>query len=182
MLSHPQKCASTTRKAERRARRKWHDDLQNVPSMGCALCPEYLVCGGLKVSRPLFWCLDYCCGNPTACDVVCRNNPRFVDYIREIGGFDLRTVGRSQQLSELNIPPVVPLLFHGNSRSRRLEVPAVALPFARMFDRRTGEMRYRSRPELCSAFMIDPGTEFSCRELIPILPSRIGGLSGDMHA
>jgi hypothetical protein len=155
MLSHPQKTPSDREKAERRARRKWHDDFHNVPSIGCATCPEYSICGGLKVSRPLFWCLDYCCARPETCDVVCRNNLKFVDYTREVGGFDLNTVCRSPQLAKPNIPSAIPMLFHGNSRSRPLRVTAVALPFARMFDRRTGEVRFESRSELCTAFMID---------------------------
>ena len=110
----------------------------------------------VKSDRPLYWCLDYCCGKPKSCDIVCRNNPKFVDYIREIGGFDLNSVHRPSRPPKLFIPSVVPLLFHGNSRIRALQTPAVALPFARMFNRRTGELRFGSRAELCSTFMIDP--------------------------
>lgn len=144
-------------RAARRARRKWHD-VSNTPSMGCAACPEYSVCGGLKVARPLFWCLDYCCQNPLSCDVVCRNNPKFVDYVREIGGFDLHTTLRSSRLHKPNLPSVAPMLFHVHSRSRRLRVDVVVLPFARMLDRRTSEIRFKTRAELCAAFMIDNNT------------------------
>jgi Domain of unknown function (DUF4417) len=157
MLGHSQK--QPKRQGSRaRGATKWHDENHNVPSMGCSICPEYSICGGLRVSKPLFWCLDYCCGNPKSCDVVCRNNVKFIDHIREIGGFDLNTVTRAVVLSKPKIPTVVPLLFHGNSRNGVLPAPAVALPFARMFDRRTGLARFESRADLCSAFKIDPVT------------------------
>ena len=156
MLGPTQKAPLSKEKADRRARRKWDNAYQNTPSIGCSACPEYSICGGLKVLGSLFWCLDYCCSKPGSCDVVCRNNPKFVDYIREVSGFDLNTVGRSPQLLKPNIPSAVPLLFHGNSRTQALQAPAVALPFARMFDRRSGELRFTSRSELCKAFMIDP--------------------------
>jgi hypothetical protein len=129
-----------------------------VPSIGCSICPEYKCCGGLKVSKPLFWCLDYCCQNPTKCDVVCRNNPKFVDHVREIGGFALGNVARTSLVPKPSLARAVPLLFHGNSRSTVLKTPFVALPFARMFDRRTGHPRFKSRTDLCDAFKIDPLT------------------------
>jgi hypothetical protein len=153
MLSRPHGNSSS-----RKARKKWHNEQQNVPSMGCSICPEYKTCGGLKISKPLFWCLDYCCGNPKSCDVVCRNNPKFVDHVREIGGFDLSTISRTQLVAKPVLASSVPMLFHGNSRKSALKTEAVALPFARMFDRRTGKSRFTSRADLCDAFKIHPLT------------------------
>ncbi len=143
-------------KTSRKGRKKWHDERQNVPSIGCSICPEYGACGGLKVSKPLFWCLDYCCREPKTCDVVCRNNPSFVDHVREIGGFDLSNVPRASIVPRSALARTAPLLFHGNSRNAALKTPFVALPFARMFDRRTGRPRFSSRADLCGAFKIDP--------------------------
>jgi hypothetical protein len=94
--------------------------------------------------------------NPTPAMWYVVINSRFVDNIREVGGFDLNTVRRSPQLLRPGIPSAIPMIFHGNSRSQVLRTPAVSLPFARMFDRRTGEVRFRNRLDLCAAFMIDP--------------------------
>jgi hypothetical protein len=155
MLTRPQKEPSRAR-TNRKGQKKWHDERHNVPSMGCSICPEYKICGGLRVSKPLFWCLDYCCGNPKSCDVVCRNNPKFVEFVREVSGFDLSSVARAPLLNKPSLATAVPMLFHGNSRKSALRTPVVALPFARMFDRRTGQARYATRADLCSAFKIDP--------------------------
>jgi hypothetical protein len=64
-------------------------------------------------------------------------------------------VPRAHQLQKPEIPSAIPLLFHGSSRTDPLRYSAVALPFARMFDRRTGALRFKSRQELCAAFLIE---------------------------
>ncbi len=157
MLNRPQKNYPRS-KANRKENKNWHNENQNVPSIGCSICPEYRTCGGLKVSKALFWCVDYCCGNPKGCDVICRNNPKFVDQVREIRGFDLANVPRSPMLAPPPLVNTMPMLFHGNSRRSVLRTQAVGLPFARMFDRRTGRPRFYSRADLCDAFKIHPLT------------------------
>jgi hypothetical protein len=157
MLNGPQKNYPRP-KGNGKGRMNWHNENYNVPSMGCSICPDYKICGGLRVSKPLFWCIDYCCGSPKSCDVVCRNNPRFVDHVREIGGFDLANVARSPMVIKPALIDVMPMLFHGNSRKLAFKTQAVGLPFARMFDRRTGRARFTSRAELCDAFKIHPLT------------------------
>ena len=152
MLNGDQKTRSTLRG---KARKKWHDEIRNVPSMGCSLCPEYSTCGGLCVSKPLFWCMDYCCGNPSNCDVVCRSNPKFVDFIREIGGFEFDSIPRAAVLPSPSVPKNLPMIFHGNSREGCLPSKSVVLPLARMFDRLSGESKFHSRVELCEKFKID---------------------------
>jgi hypothetical protein len=129
-----------------------------MPAIGCSICPEYGLCGGLKTAKPLFWCLDYCCNNPKSCDVVCRNNEHFVDHVREIGGFDLGNVTRAAALARPSLAQVVPMVFHGNARQGSLKADMVVLPFARMFDRRTGVARFTNRADLCDIFKIHPGT------------------------
>jgi hypothetical protein len=90
--------------------------------------------------------------------VVCRNNPGFVDFVREIGGFELGNVRRSPKLARLALPSAIPMLFHGKSRCSAFQSPTVALPFACVFDRRTGEPRFKSRAELCAKFTISMDT------------------------
>jgi hypothetical protein len=46
------------------------------------------------------------------------------------------------------------MLFHGSARENPVSIPFVALPFARMFDRRTGRPKFESRDALCSDFKI----------------------------
>lgn len=150
MLNRAEKSRSRSRTT---GKKKWHNEY-NISSLGCSICPEYKICGGLRVSKPLFWCLDHCCGDPKSCDAVCRNNPNFVDHVREIGGFDLNSVPRAPVLEKSPIARVVPLIFHGTSRELALKTQAVALPFARMFDRRTGQARFTNRSDLCQAFKI----------------------------
>lgn len=157
MLNFSKKEPSRT-KTSGSGRRKWHDEIRNVLSIGCSMCPEYSMCGGLRVSKPLFWCLDYCCGKPEVCDVVCRNNPRFVEYVREIGGFDLDTVARAPLLTKPSVSVAIPLIFHGNSRRSLLRTSAAALPLSRMFGRRSGQPRFVNRADQCSAFGICPST------------------------
>jgi len=143
-------------KSRQRGRKKWHDAESNVPSMGCSVCPEYKTCGGLFVAQPLFWCLDYCCGNARDCDVVCRNHQSFVDRVREIAGFDLSNVARSKSCVAPNLPTVLPMYFHGSGRNSPSRAISVVLPFARMFNQKTGKPKFNSRSELCEHFKILP--------------------------
>ena len=147
------------RTREGNVRKRWHDSVQNIPSLGCSVCPDRGVCGGLRVAEPLFWCLDYCCGKPDSCDVVCRNNSKFVDYVREINGFAFDTSAPLPRLTKPILPASVPLVFHGNSRADELDVEAAALPFARMFDHRNGNPKYETRDQLRSAFRLAPRTK-----------------------
>src|ERR1700680_958296 len=85
----------------RRERKRWHDAEFNSASLGCAICPERRLCGGLRIAAALFSCLDYCCGSPQTCGdrFVCPNNPFFVDRVREVGGFDLSTIANGPILA-----------------------------------------------------------------------------------
>ena len=133
-------------------RHLWHDPDRNIDSLGCRTCPEFAVCGGLRPRIPFFECLQLCCGNPLNCDRVCRNNPSFVDRVREVGTFDLLTVSRAARLATPILPTVVPVVYHRTSRLTPMSSKTVALPLYKMFDRRTGAIRYSSRAALASAF------------------------------
>ena len=143
----------------RKERRLWHDDVRNPTCLGCSGCPEFSVCGGLRLNLRSFDCMDFCCKNASACDRVCRNNPDYVDRVREVGGFDLARVPRAQHLTPPELPLVVPVLFHGSARTARIAARAAALSLYQVFDRRTGEPRHASHDAVCTAYGIAPGTK-----------------------
>ena len=76
-----------------RVRRLWHDPARNTPGLGCARCRERDLCGGLVIKAAFLDCLQFCCGKSQNCDRVCRNNPDYVDRVREVGTFDLNCDG-----------------------------------------------------------------------------------------
>jgi hypothetical protein len=127
-------------------------------SLGCSACPEQAICGGLQIKAPIFDCLNLCCGKPATCDSVCRNHPEYAGRVREITTFALDTIPRLQPLVGPALPNAVPMLFHGCSRSLAAATPVVALPLARMFNRRDGSPRHPSRDSLCAAYGIDPNS------------------------
>jgi hypothetical protein len=138
----------------RRERRLWHHGAHNMRSLGCAACPQHALCGGLQIKAALFDCLDFCCGKPATCDTVCRNHPDYIARVREIDNFALDTVPRAEPLIGPSLPQAIPMLYHGSSRTVALATPTVALPLARMFNRRDASARYASHEALCSAFGI----------------------------
>lgn len=141
----------------RRERRLCHDQGQ-MAGLGCGVCRERGLCGGLQVRAAFYDCLLYCCGQPESCDRVCRNHPDFADRVREVGTFALETVPRALVLAAPGLPDVVPVVFHGNGRREPVGSDAVALPLSRMFDRRTGAPRFGNHAALCAAFGIRTGT------------------------
>ena len=151
--------SATISRNTRPERRFWHDANKNTPSLGCNLCPEFDLCGGLRVNTAFFDCFRFCCHSPESCDRVCRNNPDFVDRFREVGTFDLHNVPRAPILEAPKIPYVIPVIFHGNSRTKPINTEAVALPLYRMFDRRSGKPRFNEHTALYSNFAIDPGAK-----------------------
>ncbi len=142
----------------RRERRLWHDSERYAPSLGCYGCPEKTLCGGLSIRRSMFSCLDFCCGTPEQCDVVCRNHPDFALRVREVDSFDLNTVPRTASLPSPDLPTVVPMVFHRTSRTGPFISPATALSLYQLFHRRTGHLRYNSRDELREKFGLAPNT------------------------
>lgn len=142
-----------------RERQLWDDARRNARSLGCTTCPEVGICGGLHVAAPLFDCLTSCCGRPASCTKVCRRNPQdFVDRWREVRGFALDNVPRTLPLASPVLPPVAPILYHGNSRIRPAPLQAVALPLYRMFDRRDARPRFASPAGLRACFRVSDET------------------------
>jgi hypothetical protein len=93
---------------------------------------------------------------PASCDQVCRNNADYVDRVREVGGFDLKTVPRGPVLVTPALPAFVPIIFYATRRLQNFDADAVALPLYAMFDR-TGAPRFSFRSTLQSKFLISRG-------------------------
>jgi hypothetical protein len=81
-----------------------------------------------------------------------------VDRVREIDGFSLDNVPRAARLESPALPDMVPVIFHGHQREAPAPTDVVALPFYRMFDRRTGEPRWKDHESLCAEYALAPGT------------------------
>jgi hypothetical protein len=127
--------------------------------LGCVNCVDRDRCGGLSVAASVFNCMDYCCGSPSNCDLVCPLAPQiFQNRIREIQGFDMSTISQVQALKWPDLPSVIPLIYHRYRRQRSLRAEAVALSLYQLYDRRTGLPRYSTREQLAAAFRIDPGS------------------------
>lgn len=138
----------------RRERRLWHDPEQGMAPLGCRVCPDYGLCGGLRPRADFYDCLQFCCGTPETCDRVCRNHPDFPDRVREVGTFSLDTVPRAPLLVAPELPRVVPVIYHGNGRAVAVSSEAVALPLYKMFARRDGTPRFTTPEALREAFTI----------------------------
>lgn len=147
--------SNSSRPTKRRHRQKklCHRPSLGTDSLGCAVCPSKSICGGLRLRSGLLDCLEFCCGNSSTCDRVCRNHPDFVDRVREIGTFDLKTVPRAPLLTAPILPRAVPIIYHKSSRTCDAPSSVVALPLYRMVDR-TGAPAFKTREDLCAAFSI----------------------------
>jgi len=132
---------------------------ENRPSLplGCFYCCSRKECGGLRVKDRIMDCLSYCCGNPEACDLVCRNNAEvFVKRIQEVGTLSLSNVPRAQRIPMPSIPDVIPIFQHGNRRTGDHPPDTIAISLSKLFYRRTGNPKFSSATELRSALKLDP--------------------------
>jgi hypothetical protein len=136
--------------------RLWHDEGRHAPAMGCHSCPDKTTCGSINVESAVFDCLRFCCNNPAGCDSVCRNNPEeFVRRVREIQGFSLENIPRSAVLDCATLPPIVPIIFHGNKRTKPFAGSGtLCLPFYKIIDTRTGFPRFTSADSLRDNYRI----------------------------
>lgn len=155
MLSQAHSVKDVSQRSLQSERKLWHDP-GNTPSLGCLRCPDRATCGGLQVSAAIFDCLAHCCNRPQDCDAVCRNNPDFVDRIREISGFDLASVPRAKLLPEPILPTVVPMLYHGAQREGPFSTEAVCLPLFKVLNPYMSSVRFESHDELCDKMKISP--------------------------
>jgi len=135
-----------------------HDGIWHSVQLGCSGCLEKAICGGLAVEANLWNCLSLCCGTPERCDRVCRSNPDYARRVHEIGGFALTSLSQAPSLAVQTLPMVVPEVFHGDVRRRPFAPAMASVSLYRMFDRRTGEPRYRTHADLCGRFKLSEGT------------------------
>lgn len=152
---------TTTQEPSRNLRREkalWHDGSRSALSLGCTACFTREICGGLRVSRPVFDCLGFCCRKPERCDSVCPNKPiEFAERVREIEGFDLSNVPRAKVLPSPPLPRLVPVLYHKTKRTVPFAGPeAVCFPLYSVIRRHNGQARYLNRGELSAGFTVDP--------------------------
>lgn len=145
---------------QRRERKFWHDGGKHTPSLGCGVCADRAICGGLSIVRPFYDCLDNCCRQPKTCDAVCRTKPReFAQRVREVGGFGLENVPRAARLPVPPLPQVIPVLFHGNSRETPFAAPMVCLPLSGVIGQRGGRKRYVDSRGVAGDFRFGAGTQ-----------------------
>lgn len=143
----------------RKARVLWQDERRHTPSLGCRGCPEFGVCGGLRVAARLFSCLDLCRCAPGACSTgsVCRRSPAsFAERFREVGGFDLENLPRIAPVAAPELPAVAPVIYHGRRRIGGFRPPAAAIPLHDVVAWKDGAPRHGAGPELRAAFGLAP--------------------------
>lgn len=159
MLKHPAKPVDVRSTANLPEKKLWQDEFRNTPSLGCWGCPEKKICGGLSIQAGLTSCLDLCCNKPTKCDKPCRNNPDFALRVREVGTFALENIPRAPLPRSPVLPPVVPVVFHGDCHEEPISQATIALPLYKMFNRRDGTLRFDTHEALCNEFGLAPGTQ-----------------------
>jgi len=159
MLIQPSKSVPTS--LPHGTQRLWNDSEMFTPSLGCAKCPDKGICGGLAIESDLFDCLNFCCGNPSRCDVVCRNKPQeFAQRVREVNGFSLVNVPRADPLLVPELPPLVPVVFHGNKRAMTFTGPEVfCLPMCKVVEARAAAVRFKNPQHLRDAFRLEPSAK-----------------------
>lgn len=146
-------CSQENLRNSKHERRLWDNPEQTTGALGCYVCPDRALCGGLRLEITFYDCLQFCCGKPDTCDRVCRKHPDFPDRVREVGGLDLEILSHSCILTPPSLPFVVPVIYHRARRNGQVTSPCVALPLSRMFDH-TGAPCFPTRESLCEAFGI----------------------------
>lgn len=137
----------------------WHDEKRHTPSLGCTRCPEFGVCGGLRVAASLFSCFDLCRCPPGACatDAVCRRSPAsFADHFCEIGGFGLDNIPRAAVVAAPDLPDVAPFIYHGRRRAGDFRPAAAAVSLYSAVAWKDGAPRFKSGIDLRSEFGLAP--------------------------
>jgi hypothetical protein len=134
----------------------WYDAARPL-ALGCTLCPDLDLCGGLRIGGNAFDCRSLCaCGHGgKKCTGVCRSDHRtFVWRVQEIGGFALSDVARVAPVATPSVPDYVPIIYNGTN----VDGGMVAVPLLSLFNRASGTGRFDSRADLLSFFKLTAGT------------------------
>lgn len=134
--------------------RFWDESGRNPAALGCTLCRELQLCGGIHTSSGAFDCVSFCCRTPDTCDMVCLRNPGFARRLHEVGGLSLDNIPRAPRHEFTAMPPSVPFVYHRSRRTEPFAPTAVALSLYSLLDRRSGASRFNDRKSLCDYFMI----------------------------
>ena len=138
----------------------WYDPALPI-ALGCTVCPDLGLCGGLRIRAAAFDCrwLCACARYGEKCSGVCRTDHRnFLRRAREVGGFALDDTPRAAPLPSPALPEWVPIIYDGTKRKEPLALGTVALPLLSLFYRASGTERFSSREEMLSFFRLSPGT------------------------
>jgi hypothetical protein len=131
-------------------------------ALGCPLCPDYALCGGLKTDEVLFSCEDLCRCNDEErlkCPHVCQSKAHeYSRRLREVDGFDLGTIKSAPEVAIPALPSVIPWIDGRSCLAGPLDLPMVAVPLRRLFSGRTGRATPRDRESLAARFAATPQT------------------------
>lgn len=73
-----------------------------------------------------------------------------------MGGFAFDNVPRAPVLTGLELPPLVPVVYHDGGRRAPFQAPAICLPLYKVIQRRNGDVRYATAADLARGFAIAP--------------------------
>jgi hypothetical protein len=170
-------------RALRRQSRRWTDEAQNPLAMGCPPCIHFGKCGGLFTKQKSMDCLNDCCGAPENCQIVCPRNPQaYLLAMQEVGSFDFDNIPRHGERDVPTLPIYAPLIYHGNSHRKPLELEAAAIFLHELYRRRDGSLRCENRAQIEKRFCLAPGTKIILVGCGPDAPIEgWWGLSGKRH-
>lgn len=136
-----------------------------VVAQGCQGCAHLGTCGGIEPKGSLFDCFEhYCCGGKEGCDEVCPYNAAFLRRMAGVGGLRFNHVSSLEQ-SPVDLPRYVPLIHHGYSHRKPLDLPVVALDTYQVF--RLRGKKYRAMAgdgaQLRREFGLSPSTQIILR-------------------
>ena len=138
----------------------WYDSARPL-ALGCTLCPDLDLCGGLRIAGGVFDCrsLCACARHGKKCSGVCRSDQHtFLRRVSEIDGFTLDNVPRREPLPVPSIPDYVPIIYNGTNRLKALDGGTVAVPLLSLFDRKSGTGRFDSREGLLAFLRLSTNT------------------------
>lgn len=136
----------------------WHRREQTL-SLGCANCPDIDICGGQQIKASILSCMDFCCGKPNGCTIVCPRSPDFAKRVHEVHGFGLMDIEKRKRLPFPKIPPVVPIIYRSLPLLQPVDADIVAIPFNEVYRRRGKRAIPLSRVAVNNKFRLSPETK-----------------------